>query len=46
MPENGAQQDIEINYLPRQSSRDVYLYLDAESAAGTLRFEPAYYRLD
>ena len=39
-------QEIEIEYLPRGSIRQVYLYVDHACPENSIRFLPIYYRLD
>jgi uncharacterized protein (TIGR02588 family) len=40
------QMHIEIQYLPRGSSRDVYVFVDRDVRREDISIRPAYYRLD
>ncbi len=39
-------QEIEIEYLPRRSARQVYLYVDRSYPEDSIQFSPVYYQLD
>lgn len=43
---NEDPRDIEIDYLPRGSTRKVYLYADRDYPKESIQLSPVYYKLD